>query len=64
MVKIMSNNINQIKVEDVMLSLDKFPILIHHQLFQEALEAMNKFKHGVGTEMGWKTNSSSHRRNK
>ena len=47
MVKTMSNNINQIKVEDVMLSLDKFPILIHHQLFQEALEAMNKFKHGV-----------------
>ena len=25
---------------------------------------VNKFRHGVGTEMGWKTNSSSHRRNK
>ncbi|MCG9875832.1 MAG: CBS domain-containing protein [Leptospiraceae bacterium] len=44
----MSTEINRNKpVQDVMIPLDKFPVLKENTIFKEALEAMSKFNLGI-----------------
>jgi CBS domain-containing protein len=44
----MSTEINRNKpVQDVMIPLDKFPVLPESILFKEALEAMSRFNLGI-----------------